>query len=91
MVVMKKAILTLLLLVFFLTFASATYLRFNYTRCMPETPQIQDGRTIPMDVFYGKTVYVTLRGKRKLEALVIALVIEVAMYVFLGLKFAKKQ
>jgi hypothetical protein len=71
---MKNFILTTLFAALLSTFLCAGYLREYYTTHMPETPQIQEGRTFPIDVFSGKMVYVTLGEKRKLEALVIAFV-----------------
>ena len=52
---------------------------------------MQDGRTIPIDAFYGKTVYVTLGEKRKLDAFLIAIGVEAIAYVFVALKFAINQ
>jgi hypothetical protein len=41
--------------------------RQYYTRCMPQSPQQQLGRTNAMKVNYGKTVYVTANAKRNLN------------------------
>jgi hypothetical protein len=58
---------------------------------MPDSPQIQDGRTVPIDVNYGKTVYVTIGEKRRLKAVFIAMGVEAVAYVVFMLKFAKTK
>lgn len=88
---MKKFIPTSLGVLFLLAFLGATLLRQYYTRYMPETPQIQEGRTIPIDANYRKTVYVTLGEQRELEAAYITVGIVGVAFVFFTLKFAKKQ
>ena len=70
MVVMNKTV-KLLGAVSMLAFLGAGMLRQYYTRSMPETPQIQQGRTIPIDANYGKTVYVTLERKESLKLLML--------------------
>ena len=63
---MKKLIFAVLSVLLLLAFMRANLLRLDYTRSMPETAQVQGGRTIPMNVFYGKIVYVTIDEERKL-------------------------
>jgi hypothetical protein len=46
---------------FLLSMASVQVLYSRYTREMPQVQQFESGRTIPLDVLYGKTVYVTKR------------------------------
>jgi len=88
---MKKIITTSLGVLFLLTFFGATLLRQHYTRSMPETPQIQEGRTIPIDANYGKTIYVTLSEKRELDAAYISVGIVGVVFVFFTIYFAKKM
>jgi hypothetical protein len=87
----KKYITSSLGVLFLLAFLSMTLLRQYYTQSMPETPQIQAGRTIPIDVNYRKTVYVTSREQRELEAAYIIVGIMGVSFVFFTLFFAKKR
>jgi hypothetical protein len=57
----------LLGIVLWLTFLGATALRQDYTRQMPAMPQVAQGRIIPIEVNYGKTVYVSSGEKAKLN------------------------
>ena len=53
--------------IFFLySLFSMMYLRQHYTRHMPQTEQIESGRTVPIEVNYGKIVYVTEIEKERM-------------------------
>jgi len=54
--------------IFFLcSLFSMMYLRQYYTRHMPQTVQIESGRILPVEVNYGKVVYVNEQEKRSLN------------------------
>ena len=76
-------------MLFLLTFFCTGILRLHYTRCMPDSPQIQAGKTNAIDAFYGKTVYVTACENRELHACYFAIAVFAVAYVSLMIKFAK--
>ena len=63
----KKMTIALLGVALLLLFSGATALRYYYTQCMPVVPIIEQGRVIPLKMFYGKTVYVTSAEERNLD------------------------
>ena len=84
MVAMKNITIALLGVTLLLLFSGAIALRYYYTQCMPVVPMIQQGRVVPVKVFYGKTVYVTKGEDRNLDisycSVGIALVVYVLSY-----------
>ncbi len=54
---------------------SMMYLQQYYTRHMPQTEQIESGRVVPIEVNYGKIVYVTDLEKKKIDT---------SYYIFFG-------
>ena len=52
-----------------ITFCTYLATRYNYTREMPRTPDVKDGRTILINGFYDKTVYVNRREYNRLRAI----------------------
>lgn len=61
---MNKVSSTLLGVVFLASLFGMMTVRQYYTRKMPETIQMESGRTIALHVNYGKTVYVSAIEKR---------------------------
>ena len=60
----------------------------HYTRHMPALAQPQDGRTVALEVFYCKTVYVTAQEAQRLKRLHWTSVICTVGFVGLGLVVA---
>jgi hypothetical protein len=56
---------------------------------MPSVPQVRENRTVPIEGFYNKTVYVTLAEKRKHDAAYYAWAGIAFVYVALSIQFAK--
>jgi hypothetical protein len=63
---MNKAVTVSVGLMFLVTLFGMMALRQHYTRHMPESIQMEIGRTGPIHVNYGKIVYVTPHEKRTL-------------------------
>ena len=92
---MKNIIIALLAVALISSLFSAIGFRYYLTKCMPESPVIQQGRVVPVDVFYGKTVYVTLGEKRTLHIAYfstgVMLVVYVLSYTWLNRKKPLKK
>src|ERR1035438_647985 len=80
-VTMKNIINTSLALALLLSFFSAISLRYYYTQCMLGFPVVQQSRVVPVDVFYGKIVYVTANEKQTLYITYLSTTIMVVAYV----------
>jgi hypothetical protein len=91
MVVTKKWVINLSWILCLADFYGAVGLTHDYTLRMPQTAQIQQGRTNAIEGDYGRTVYVTLREKRQLDALYIFVPILAGAYVLIMFWFAKKE
>jgi len=78
---MKKFIVIFTTMILVVSGLGMIAVRQYYTRHRPESPQIELGRTVAVQLNYGKTVYVTPAEKRMLvfsnEWFVIPLVIVV--------------
>jgi hypothetical protein len=90
MVAMKKMTIALLGVTLLLLFSSAIALRYYYTQCMPVVPMVQQGRVVPIEVFYSKTVYVTSGEKRNLDILYCSVGAALVVYVLSYARLSKK-
>ncbi len=88
---MKKFIIRLLGVIGVLISLNAVFLRQSYTRQMPETPQIDQGRTNLLDANYGKTIYVTNNEKLKLEISYGAVLVVAVLFVGFAFWSAKQN
>jgi hypothetical protein len=61
---MKKVFPIALGVFFLVSLFSMMALRYHYTRNMPRSPQQEARRTVPLNVNYGKTVYITYTEKQ---------------------------
>jgi hypothetical protein len=86
-----KIILYSLAIILLSSWVGALALRLNYTRQMPLTPQIEQGRTNAIDAFYGKTVYVTSGEKTKLHIAYGSVLVLVIVYIGFYYCFTKNQ
>lgn len=75
---MNKFLPTVLGIVFLASLFSVMAVRQYYTRNMPQAPQQDSGRTIAIEVNYGKTVYVTVSEKRNLNLIYMVAVLATA-------------
>jgi hypothetical protein len=91
MVIAKKNLVTLSGILFLLVFLGAVLLRQYYTRYMPESIQVEQGRIVPIDVNYNKTVYVKPSEKKELETAYVAVGVMGVAFVFFALKFARDK
>jgi hypothetical protein len=87
---MNRVLSTVLGIVFLVSLFSMMTVRQYYTRNMPQVPQQESGRTIAIEVNYGKTVYVTVREKRNLHLVYIVAALSIAgTLVFVVLRATK--
>ncbi len=63
--------------------------KYVYTREMPQVPSIQDGRTLMIDGFYGKLIYVNEREYYLLRAMEYACWVSGGVFLIYAIKYGR--